>query len=418
MGRRTTRRIAVLATVLIGAIAPATLARADAPAPGSFDPTFGTNGVVTNVDANLSFDVRAQGIDKDGIWTAGGMFNAARPRHMGGQPFLRRYHSNGQPDRSFGHRGTLVLPFAGFIASGFDDSQGRLVAVVDNDDAGTQRACRFLQDGEIDTDFGGGCVGSGAIKVFPRDNDEVLVQEALSPTLRAVHLAAYLPEGTLAASFANGAGEATVAPPPHTHRSGATVTQLSNGELVVAWTQSRLTGSTTTRAELFDSNLGRFTGWAHDGVFVSTDAVYSWTVAGKWIDAISTPLHGPESLVRLTREGRIDRSFGTNGRIDLAATLGDAQYQLLGANGQSLYFGVTPPSGEGGGAIERLDLDGTPDPTFGSGGLTQLVQPAGTDTVEPQTVSFVRGRLTVFVTHVLFPHETTQYASSIQRFYR
>jgi hypothetical protein len=407
----------VFATVLVAAVVPAAVARADNPAPGSFDPAFGTNGVVTNVEPNLSFDVRAQGVDTGGIWTAGATFNAAKPRRTG-HPFLRRYHSNGQPDRALGRAGTLVLPFAGFIASGFDDSQGRLVAVVDNDDAGTQTVCRFLPDGTIDAAFGGGCIGSGATAVLPREDDGALVVEALGPTSHGVHLAAYLSDGQLDASFAQGAGEATVTPPPHTHRSGATVTQLANDDLVIAWIHDRFLGSTGTRAELFDEHLARVSPFARDGVFVSTDAVGAWTLAGKYLYALSTPLHGTESLLRLKLDGSVDHSFGANGRLDLVAALGDAQYQLLGATGPSLYLGVTPTSGGGGGAIERIGLDGTPDPSFGSGGVSQLVQPSGVETVEPEAVSFARDRLTVFVTHVYFPHETTQYGSSIQRFFR
>ena len=215
----------------------------------------------------------------------------------------------------------------------------------------------------------------------------MLAALAPSPTSHAVRLAAYLPDGELDPAFAQGAGTATIAPPPHTHASGATVTQLSNGELVVTWTHYRFLGNTETRAEIFDAELTRETTFAHDGVFASTDAVYSWTLAGKYLYAISTPLHGTESLLRLKRNGRIDHSFGTDGKLDLVAALGDSGYRLLGAAAHSLYLAVTPTSGDGGGAIERVGLDGTPDPTFGSGGVTQLVQPAGVDTVEPDAVS-------------------------------
>ena len=100
---------------------------------------------------------------------------------------------------------------------------------------------------------------------------------------------------------------------------------------------------------------------------------------------------GVVKVVRLTSDGMLDSTFGSGGVVTLGslpardglmdyagsvAIQPDGKIVLGGYAGQiqknSPYYLINTT------AVERLDADGTPDPTFGQGGLVVVPPPAGT----------------------------------------
>jgi uncharacterized delta-60 repeat protein len=82
------------------------------------------------------------------------------------------------------------------------------------------------------------------------------------------------------------------------------------------------------------------------------------------------------TLVAVTSSGKIDRSFGTNGKVDLSSeVLGITM--AVSPEGKVLVAGVNPANTTvyNDDTIVRLTPDGRLDPTFGNGGVLRLQYP-------------------------------------------
>jgi uncharacterized delta-60 repeat protein len=109
-------------------------------------------------------------------------------------------------------------------------------------------------------------------------------------------------------------------------------------------------------------------GWVYD---LAIDAGGKIVLAGRVDGGDATD--ADFAAVRLTRDGRPDTTFGSGGRVEIPVTPGaaydEADGVLVQGDGRIVLAGgsdVTEDNRDF--ALVRLDDDGSPDPTFGSGG--------------------------------------------------
>lgn len=128
---------------------------------GSFDPSFGTAGVVIDLFGEQQDAVTGLGVLPDGHFVVGGS-------SASGQLAMTRLNSDGSRDTSFGIGGVKIHSFAGFWPGNSPflfgvTAQGKILAVFS--DNGGPKVVRLLDDGSFDSGFSGDGVFDDAISV-------------------------------------------------------------------------------------------------------------------------------------------------------------------------------------------------------------------------------------------------------------
>ncbi len=237
---------------------------------------------------------------------------------------------------------------------------GRIVA-VGVDGVGTSGAGlllrRYLPGGGLDPSFAHG--GQETLTDLFFASSLATRVSAVGPDGRFLvwdeyHVASFGADGQLDPSF----GDAGVVAFPYPE-SLVGVVRLADGRTIVA------SQNTAIRRLEADGSIDR--GYGSQGV-VDTSKLFgikaialapdgSLLVAGQ-------PPGGGVVLIRLLADGRIDRAFGRDGMVALAADDWDTVTLAARADGRIL-VGLAP-------YLERLLPDGSPDPGFGSGGRLNL----------------------------------------------
>jgi uncharacterized delta-60 repeat protein len=259
---------------------------------GALDPAFGVGGVVTTSLSTGSDVARGMAIQPDGRIVVGG--NAS------GQLAVARYNSDGTPDTSFGTGGTATLVLSATVGNAVAiQPDGKIVLAGYSDKDGTDdfAVVRFMVTGTLDTswnrpygwvltDFGGSSEDQGrAVAVQP--DGKIVV--AGSTTSGVGH-----PQFAAARYNASGSEDAMFG---------------VNGRVRVAF------GAAEDRANaLAIQPTGRI-------------VLTGFTAAGS-VNYLA--------LVRYTRTGALDTSFGVNG---LATT-------SLASNDNLLYAAASQPDGK------------------------------------------------------------------------
>ncbi len=325
-----------LATVLIasgavaGSIADAGAASppAGGPAtqlPGSpfLDPAFGTQGRTST--ERFGGDRSAMALQPDGrIVMVGGTFTDF---------ILARFDANGNLDPTFGDGGLVTTDM-------IPDQQEEALAVVVQPDGrivvagysgfdATVALARYEPDGSLDATFGvdGRVTGqvSGRVYAVTLQPDGAIVVAGEAAVADSdtdysdLLLARFLPDGTLDPTFGdNGRVSTDVGGGTNAARN---IVLLQGGAVVVS-----------------GEPYGEFPGSDH------TD------------------------LARYAADGRLDQGFGTDGVVTLPG-LRVGEGLALQGDGRLVLVGSALDAGSARFAVMRLDVDGSPDPTFGTSGL-------------------------------------------------
>ncbi len=319
----------------------------------SLDSTFGTGGaVLTDLGGPGSVDAANDVlVQPDGAIVAAGW---STPSGGTGDFALVRYVANGALDPSFGTGGKVTTDVSG---SGQDDiatalarqSDGKLVVVGLSGSGFNYRfaAVRYLANGTLDSTFGTGgkvltnlyssTIG-GARAVALQSNGRIVVAGGAYSTAVGWQFATvrYLANGTLDSTFGGGGIALTsVSAMDPTNRPfdlAYAVAIQSNGRIVVG------------------GNAGRDYGRGMIG----------WEFG----------------LVRLTAAGALDTSFGSGGKTITNVSSGRSRvYDLaVRSDGRIVVAGESGASLTGGNndlTVARYKANGTPDTTFGIGGVVQ-----------------------------------------------
>ncbi len=343
------------AALIALAIVPAA---ASAATPGTIDTTFGSGGIANGGTGNRLFGAAVQA---DGKVLAVGETGA--PSTV----LLERFAANGQPDGSFGSGGVVRGPA---VTSAFDTgSLGRSVAVQ--------------SDGKI-------VVAGKATSPDASGTDGILVER-------------YNSNGSIDSSFgSHGVALALT----QQLADGYGVAIQSDGKIVATGSANASgSGGVTPRVAVvrFNTNGSLDSGFANHGTDVIDLGAYSVALGvalqsdGKIVIVGSQApgLQVPNALIaRLTSTGARDPSFNGNGAFTHQYAIGAANSAFnavaVQKDGKIVAAGAATSGNTGANAvIARFTSGGTPDGSFGSGGV--VFKPSATSSSVTSTIPGATG---------------------------
>jgi uncharacterized delta-60 repeat protein len=389
---RTPRLVTAAGLAIVGVAAWGTAAQA---APGSFDTTFGTGGVV-QTDYNGPAPVDAL-LQPDGkiVVVAGFNQTAGATQAIG----LLRYLPSGALDASFGTAGRASVAFTTFISTAADallQPDGKIVVVGEAEDATGQLSefavARFTANGSLDSTFGtggkvttnfvgvmAGGVRNPATTVLLQSDGKLLVGGSASQCARCgtrTALARYTGNGSLDATFGTGGTVDLTAIGPVTAFAEDAAGDIFalNGATPAQFSAAGVVTPVITPAPVVSASSKGFatapTVFQADGRFL-----LARTAAG-------VNRHDTDAQVaRFQVNGAVDGTF-VNPAFDFVndgspgSDVGQAITQT--ASGQVLVAGIN--NGNTGTtlfSVARLTATGPLDTTFGTGGAVVVSLPMG-----------------------------------------
>jgi uncharacterized delta-60 repeat protein len=311
----------------------------------------------------------------------------------------------GDLDPTFNGTGTVVTPVlaGGGAAAVTHQSDDKLVATgsVINGTHIDLAVVRYAVDGSLDPTFGG---GTGIVTTVVRggeDQAQAIIQQADGKLVVAgisfdagyntstITLVRYLGDGSLDPAFGGGTGKVTTQVGPD--YDGATaLLQQADGKLVVAGFSG-----TDIAVARYLAGGGLDPSFNGTGVVVTTVGVqatanaiieqagdHKLVIAGV-ADASAAPADADIVLVRYDPDGTPDTTFGGgDGIVTTSVGSGDAEARALlqqAGDGKLVVAGVSHNGVDEDITLVRYGTTGTPDATFGSGGVVVTGIGAGTD---------------------------------------
>jgi uncharacterized delta-60 repeat protein len=366
-------------------------------APGDLDASFGIGGKVTT-DVGGYDEVLALTIQPDGrIVAAGATFNGS----TGGSDFVvARYKTDGSLDLTFGSGGVATTDFAGRIdiATGVAlQSDGKIIVCglsrIGTDHATSDFAlARYTANGALDptfgvggrvfTDFGGSADSAGGGVVIQPNGKIVAggtVTSNASGTISDFGLARYSADGSLDQTFGQG-GRVVTNIENHSASAAAMVLQPDGrivlgggaGDLGLALARYEADGSLDPTFGVGGIAIGMASGTSATGLALEP--------SGKLVAAgPKTTLIPPSQLAsdfgveRLNPDGSLDPTFGTGGRVttDIGGDIADDDFVAdvaIQADGKIVVAGNS--FGTHRIALARYNSNGSLDAGFGTGGVS------------------------------------------------
>lgn len=377
-----TRRGAILAWALAGACLATTWRPAMA-APGDLDPSFSLVGRV-RTDFNGFVDVAgAVAVQADGKIVAAG--DAALTFAVA------RYHPNGSLDTSFGAGGKVTTPMGDrdVVTAVALQPDGKIVlAGATNIGLQTLIAlARYTSNGTLDSSFGAGgkvltAIGSAAVAnaIALQSDGKILVAGSSSPSPTAASdfaLVRYNVNGVFDSSF-DGDGKVLTDFVGGSDAALA-VALLPNGTIVAAGYASFSAGGPDEWAlARYERNGALDTSFDGDGKVRTSfggAAAYATSMVvfpnGKVLAAGSAPGLGGQdmALARYNRNGSLDTSFGTGGKVLSGFGGGDQAFDtVVQSDGKIVTVGSTDGGPTSDFVVARFTVDGSLDSSFGMGG--------------------------------------------------
>jgi uncharacterized delta-60 repeat protein len=335
--------------------------------PGALDTSFGSGGKKT-VNFGGTDAARVVLVQPNGRIVVAGGGGAT-----GSSFCVVRLRTNGTLDTTFGSGGKKTIDFGGENDNAFGgalQADGKIVLAGDSDFR--VALVRLKTDGSLDASFEGdgrklfswGPIGRAqAVVVAP--NGKLLVGGFSGPEGGNIQVARLNANGLLDKTFGV-VGKATI--DFGGDDFGLALARQANGRILVAG-RSTAAGAVVARLRSngaldpdFDGD-GRVTlpgGGSVNAILVQPDR--NILVAGNAAGNLAM------TVTRLTPNGSIDTSFGTGGTATIDfGTLDDiAGGAALQPDGKIVVAGYTQASEDV--AVARLNPNGTPDPSFGTGG--------------------------------------------------
>jgi uncharacterized delta-60 repeat protein len=392
---------------MVAALALALVTSAAA-APGDPDRGFGREGTVTTDFGRISV-ANAVTLQPDGDVVVAGRAGDGRT----GDFAIARYRPDGTPDAGFGTGGAVTTRFTALedvarAVAALPDGKLVVAGLAGSEATGDFALARYEPDGTLDRSFGvGGKVttdlsggladGIRGMAILP--GGRIL---AAGPAGAFVGLARYEPDGSLDRSFGAGGKEVVrlAGAPAHVFA----LAPLADGRFLVAG--SVLDGVRQEfvlarfRADgALDPDFGtrgvtatRFTALNDLAFALAVQPDGKIVVAGNSnsLDQLGVVGQTRFAVARYTPDGRLDPSFGENGRVQIdpsgaadgvrgIALEPDGKIVVGGFIGEAhgLQSLLDPVIGDFG--LARLNPDGSLDATFGTGGVERTDFAGGGD---------------------------------------
>ena len=301
---------------------------------GDLDPSFGGDGKVTTYLSSIGGAVTAIAVQPDGKVVAAGTIEERAFA-------LARYNPDGFPDLTFGFIGVVITEVGGI---------------------GIIFSMSLLPDGKI--------VVAGVGVSTPNGFDFAVAR--------------YNPDGTLDTTF--GSGGIVLTDFFGDSDSAYALTVLDDGKMIVTGTTWNPTSNNRDFGLVRYNSDGSLDESFGDGGRVVTDISGSDYAYGIGIQSSGKIVVGGSSsgtgsnfaLARYKRDGKLDRSFGTDGKVITDFSGGyDRAYSLKIQPDDKIVLGGYAEIEEGGWyqgfALARYDANGTLDPTFGGGGKVTTI---------------------------------------------
>ena len=352
--------------------------------PGELDVSFGVGGwVVTELGNRGLTNVSAVAMQSDGkIVVAGSALNRFA---------VVRYLPDGTQDPAFGENGKVTTSFeeapSGALALTLQ-ADGKMVvagyAGGPYDRSVRMAVARYLADGTLDPDFGG---GDGRV-VVPSINGVAFAAHVVADggivlggcsgcsRRRPVELVRLTPQGVLDPDFGND-GELRVP------GRGRVDDFVFDDERVVAVTHH----SGRLKLLRFDLDGSLDATFGGDGIRTYSlggvgNLRATLDASGRIVIVVGRSVFRRAVVLRLTRMGRWDTSFSDDGVAQVGVALEHACDVLVDADGDILIGGgiwAGGGSGEDHSLLARFAEDGTLDASFGDQGIVEQPGPAGID---------------------------------------
>jgi uncharacterized delta-60 repeat protein len=368
---------------------------------GSLDPTFGNGaGYVTTSTSPYHDEARTVLIQSNGDIVAVGNSGVGIQSGLVNYEFgVERYNPDGSLDSSFGVGGSGIA-LASFGSQSVNGTSGALYPVAGTtgdiveegvSSNGQQVLARFTPNGILDNTFGtGGEVMTaipGVSSISSGLNDHVVVTStgqivALTNSTNTDQfvLTRYNADGTLDTTFGQGGFVITAVPNDDT--DFGTLLQQPDGSLIVTQTSDANGRNTEGLWDLycFNANGTPNTAFGNGAGYVTTAVPeYGYTeTAALYLNAgpsndgqivVVGESGETEYLARYNANGSLDNTFGTGGLVQSPFSFVPWQ-AAVDANGRIVVAGTGGPAGGAAVAeLARFNLNGTPDTTFGNGGL-------------------------------------------------
>jgi uncharacterized delta-60 repeat protein len=301
---------------------------------------------------------------------------------------LTRTNADGTPDSSFGVDGVarVALPLAGLTRPVVQADGKILVGVaIAGADGGDFAVLRLLADGSVDTAFGVNGLAKLAINgeydevrsvMVQPDGKIVLAGLAHVGANRDFAVARLNADGSADTSF-NGNGKLVVAIGDGQDQANAAAL-APDGKIVLVGRSLVATGNRDMSAIRVNQDGTLDTSFGSGGkMMLAAPATDDYAVAVK-VQADGKVLIGGQfsgdaggtMLVRLGADGALDSSWGDGGKLlaDAVMYAGPVNDILVQADGKVLALGL----GIGGAVLRRYLPDGTPDNQFGAAGKVML----------------------------------------------
>src|SRR5262245_8240943 len=390
-------RLLLLPTLLLLASTVPALA-----APGDLDLGFNGTGFVVTVVPTGSSQAKSIARQTDGKVVVAGFANVPVQGNPDNLDFLVvRYDTAGGLDSSFGGTGIVTTAIRGGddqAEAVIQQTDGKIVAAglswdgIEFNDS-TVTLVRYLYNGTPDPNFGGG-TGKVTTAIGTFDGALALIQQADGKLVVAgytdndIVVVRYDTSGMPDTSF-NGTGIVTTPVGMGLAEARALVQQASDGKLVVAGVSNDGTKDQFTLIRYGTDGMLDTAGFGTGGIVTTSvgtgDAAASGlalqadrklVVAGVSNDGTKEQF----TLIRYGTDGMLDTAgFGTGGIVTTSVGTSDAAASglALQADGKLVAAGQASNGTNTDFALVRYGTSGTPDGTFGSGGI--VTTPIGND---------------------------------------
>ena len=351
-------------------------------AAGDLDPSFGSGGtVLTDFGASSEDNARSIAVEPGGKIVVGGFSDAAGDRDFA----LARYDRNGTLDPSFASGGKVLTDLGGPSDLALDaviEPNGKIVAAGSSLIGGAFdfAVVRYNRDGSLDPSFGSGGKVLTQVGAFFAEATGVAVESDGKIVAAGVSdfdfaVVRYNHDGSLDPSFGSG-GKVVTDFGGESFVWGVGV--QPDGKIVVAGDSGGdFALARYNRDGSLDSNFGSGGKVLTDFGGPSTDTALAVAIEpnGKIVAAGHTAA-APFTdfnfaLARYNRDGGLDSSFGSGGKVVTgfgAARFDEAWGVALQPNGKIVAAGLTIAAFDDEFAIARYNRDGSLDQSFGSGG--------------------------------------------------
>ena len=353
-------------------------------APGALDASFGQGGTVVTFLSTEGSAAHALVLQADGKLVAVGFNTPPETPNSYRQIALVRYDRDGSLDTSFGSDGVVETSIEGGYAeanAAVLQPDGKIVVAGDYQMAagGSEFAlARYTSDGSLDPSFGTDGivrtqvedVSSKAFGVALQPDGKIVAGgEATSSTGSGSAVVRYLPDGSLDTSFGNSGIVFSTQPGEN---GFAALALQPDGKILGV---GRNTPLTRYKADgTLDTSFGS------GGISAASTpdaAALALQVDGKVVVVGGTA--NSFVLVRVNPDGVVDPSFGTAGVVTTPMGSGTAEASAVAIqpDRKIVAAGTTRPNSAALITVARYNVDGSLDPTFGSGGVA-TTQPSAT----------------------------------------